>query len=177
MTTPLPGDFGVTATGGLAAKIIRWGTQSSVNHAFVCVGGGVIVEANPGGAALNHVESYPNAVWSSGHIKLTDTQRTNIAAAAQFLIGTPYGWADIVAIALAQRRADDIIKPDAPIGAQPWIVRRVQSLHTLICSQLVDLAYEMAGVELFADGRIPGLVSPGDLLNKIVLARIDGVTS
>jgi hypothetical protein len=36
-----------------------------------------------------------------------------------------------------------------------------------MCSQLVDLSYHEAGVELFDDGRIPGDVSPGDLLDLI----------
>jgi hypothetical protein len=33
----------------------------------------------------------------------------------------------------------------------------------MICSQLVDRCYDIAGVHLFDDGRKPGDVSPGDL--------------
>jgi hypothetical protein len=35
--------------------------------------------------------------------------------------------------------------------------------HGLICSQLVDLAYQRAGRQLFDDGRWPGYVMPSSL--------------
>lgn len=160
---PQPGDFGVTATGGTAAKVIRWATNSPVNHAFIYVGGGYIIEADPAGAKVNHLDAYPHASYSTGAIALTDVQRLTIVDSAHDMIGTPYGWLDIAAIGLAQRRTFGLVHAHAPINDQPWWVRRIESLDTLICSQLVDLAYEHAGVHLFADGRIPGLVSPGDL--------------
>jgi hypothetical protein len=162
---PQLGDFGVVATHGWEAKVIRWGTESSVNHAFVYIGGGQIVEARPGGAAIASARKYPTASWSSE--PLGDMARRRIASGATQLVGTPYGWLDIAAIALAQRRLGDLVDPLAPLHAQPWAIRRVQSLHTLICSQLVDVAYQGAGVHLFNDGRVPGLVSPGDLLEVI----------
>ena len=44
----------------------------------------------------------------------------------------------------------------------------------MICSQLVDYCYLMAGVHLFNDGRWPGYVTPEDLAN--VIADPSGVT-
>jgi hypothetical protein len=34
----------------------------------------------------------------------------------------------------------------------------------MVCSQSVSWCYDQAGVHLFADGRLPGLVAPNDLL-------------
>lgn len=159
-----PGDFGVVATGGFEAKVIRWGTESTVNHAFVYIGAGQIVEAEPGGACVSPVKKYGDRpIWSSSAFDLDDMTRRRIASGAVNLCGIPYGWLDIVAIAFAQRRTGELVNPLRP----PWWVRRIESLHTLICSQLVDVAYEGGGVNLFTDGRPPGLVSPGDLLDLI----------
>lgn len=183
-TEPLPrlpevGDFGVVPTygdwkGRLIGWLIRYGTDSPVNHAFVYIGGGKIVEAQPGGARIVKASRYHKVAWSTGEIRLTDAQRTAIAATAQGFAARKvgYGWLDIVAIALAQRRTFGLVHALAPIEKQPWWVRRIQRLDRLICSQLVDLAYADAGVQLFDDGRIPGLVSPGDLWRLIGSPRL-----
>ncbi len=43
-------------------------------------------------------------------------------------------------------------------------MKRLCRKDRLICSQLVDEAYRLADIHLFNDGRLPQLVSPGDLL-------------
>lgn len=165
MTTPQLGAFGVTPTYGnwrdrLAAGLIRYGTNSPVNHAFLYVGTGKIVEAAPGGARHNDADAYgDNVTWSN--LDLDDTTRAKIVAHAESLIGTPYGWADILAITLAQDRAG------RHVNSHTWWVRRINNWRRLICSQLVDVAYQEAGIHLFTDGRLPGLVSPGDLYRLI----------
>lgn len=158
--SPRIGDFGVVATGGTAARLIRWGTDSPVNHAFVYVGAGRIVEAEPDGAAVASASKYGDRpVWSDGvELGLNTTARLKIAHAALTLVGTPYSWLDIVAITLAQPR----LGSHEHVAA--WISRHSSGL---ICSQLVDVAYQRAGVVLFDDGRLPGLVSPGDLYDLI----------
>lgn len=159
---PELGDFGVVRTEGIGSALIRFGTDSPVNHAFVYVGDGQIVEAEPGGALLSPVNRHGDkVVWSTGAVTLATIERQRIACYARTLVGTPYGWPDIVAIALAQRRLGELV------DSRTWWVRRIQTLDTLICSQLVDVAYNRAGVHLFDDGRLPGLVSPGDLLGVI----------
>lgn len=166
--TPAPGDFGVTRTGGLAAAAIRWGTNSPVNHAFIYIGHGKIIEADPHGARVNNAAAYPGATWSTGRLPaLLDAERKAVVEAALHMAGTPYGWADIAAITLAQKRLGGLIDADLAADRQPWIVRRLCRTDRLICSQLVDLAYERAGLHLYDDGRLPGLVSPGDLLALI----------
>lgn len=169
---PQPGDFGLVPCTGrnfidkAAMAFERWGTDSKYGHAFVYMGNNQIVEAEPGGARKVDLHYDPATIfWSTGRINLDVRDRLEITELADGFAErrTPYGWADIFAIAIAQRRAGHLIDPTASIDDQPWWVRRIQSLDTVICSQLVDLCYQGAGIQLFDDHRIAGLVSPGDL--------------
>lgn len=153
---PELGDYMVTATGGWVGRMIRKITRSPVNHAAVYVGLGFLVEAQPGGARLGNVTDYPHAIWSTIH--LGDIQRHNIAHDALTLVGTPYNFVDIAAQALVR-----VFGWNAP----KWALRRLSSPKRLQCAQLVDLAYERAGVRLFPDGRPEGLVAPSDLYDLI----------
>jgi hypothetical protein len=169
---PLPGDFGVVATSGpwldrIAAHLIRWGTDSPVNHAFIAIGDGRIVEA------VRHVkvdfaDQYDDIVWSTGRLPDTLTpstsQRQEIVNAALAMVGDRYNVLDILAIGLAQKRVGHLVSD------QTWWAKRLSADGREICSQLVDKAYLEAGLHLFDDGRLPGLVSPGDLLNLLLPA-------
>jgi cell wall-associated NlpC family hydrolase len=163
---PELGDFGVTRTNGPAAWLIRLVTRSAVNHAFVYVGNGQIVEANPSGAAIGTVDEYPNAIWS--HVALTTQQRHAINNAARSLVGTPYSWVDDACIGLA-----DLFGWHVPEPVRARLNRR----DRLQCAQLVDTAYAMAGVHLFVDGRVPGDCAPSDLLDLIVSQQDSTVPS
>lgn len=153
---PERGDYFVTSTGGKVALIIRLILHSPVNHAGVYVGGGFIVEGQPGGARLGHSASYPHAIWST--IDLTPTERAAICRKALALQGTQYSFLDIAALAYAK-----VLKRATP----PFIKRRVERSDRLICSQLVDLCYQAAGIHLFADGHPAEDVTPGDLYDLI----------
>jgi cell wall-associated NlpC family hydrolase len=167
--TPKPGDFFVTESlstewrGQLMAYAIQFGTKSHVNHAGLYIGGNQIIEARPDGAGYAPLSEYQsrNTVWSA--LPLTDTQRTDIANAATTLIGTPYGWPDAIAIALAQPRLGRHLDTTKPLDQQPWWYKRIAREDRLICSQLVDYAHYLGGVNLYDDGRPFGLVSPADL--------------
>lgn len=170
---PEPGDYFCTKTAGplldrLAAFIIRWGTarhlnggwvNAPVNHAGLYVGNGVIVEA-VGKVKYGAIEEYPDADWSTGRLPADLTpsaaQRKQIVAAAHDMIGRPYGWLDILAIGLAQKRVG------AHVTSNTWWARRLSSGKTLICSETVEKAYAQAGIQL-CPGTLPGLVSPEDL--------------
>lgn len=165
MTQPLPGDFFVTATYGskldrFLAFLIRWGTNSPVNHAGIFLGDNSIIEAEPGGARISQ-GFYDNCVWSTGHIYLDDDERTRIVYQAKLMRGVPYSWLDIIAITLAQKRLG------GRINSNSWIAKRISSDKTLTCAELCDRVYQLAGIHLFADGRLSGLVSPGDLYGLI----------
>jgi cell wall-associated NlpC family hydrolase len=183
---PLPGDYLVTKTGGpwldrLAAWLIRWGTarringgwvDAPINHAAVYVGDGVIVEA-VGKVRYGTIDEYPDATWSTGRLPAephpSPSQRKLIADAAHDMIGRPYGWLDILAIGLAQKRAGHIVT------ARTWWAKRLNSGRTLICSEIVEKAYMAAGITL-VPGSLPGLVSPEDLDALLLPDATQGAT-
>ncbi|MFC8583204.1 hypothetical protein ACFUGD_01300 [Streptomyces sp. NPDC057217] len=158
MTSPLPGDFALTKIGGVTGKLVAAGQAlvgdaSPVQHAFVYVGDGQVVQAMPGGAELIRLEDASEpVVWSTGHFELTPLRREFIKWTAIGLVGTPYSFLDYASIGLAHFR----IRPR-------WVREFVADTGHMICSQLVDEVYLRAGVHLFDDGRLPGDVTPGDL--------------
>lgn len=153
---PQPGDYFVVRTNGWAAFLIRAVTRSTVNHAGILLYGGRVIEGRPGGAGFIDAAAYPDAIWST--IPLTDVERTSVVAHALNHAGAPYSWVDCAAIGLAKVFGWHL----------PQAVRdRLSDKSQLMCSGLVDLSYEEAGIHLFNDGRIPGSVSPGDLYDLI----------
>lgn len=161
---PLPGDFGLVSIHGEAGQLIRlaqWLDGSGYvdfEHAFVYVGGGRIVEAEPGGARVAGLDEYAGrpVAWSSGKVELTDDQRAAVVGAARARIGTPYSGLDYLAIAAHRFHL--------PIpGLRDYIA---DSGH-LICSALVDRCFQDAGVQLFGDRRWNGYVTPAALYELI----------
>lgn len=161
----------VLRSGGPVGWWIRLLTRSRVNHAGVCLGNGRTVEAQAAGAvSLNEQHAGEHVVFGTGlweRIELLAPGRNElIAKRAQWLLGRPYNYLDLIALAWACRR-----DPTEPPEKPNWWQRRVMDTHRLICSQLVDLACESAGVHLFTDGRLPGAVTPGDV--ETVLGNVD----
>jgi uncharacterized protein YycO len=151
--TDLPplGSYGVVATGDIGGWFIRLGTFSRYNHAFIVGPGGTIVEAWPGGARYGHISQYPKARYN-WRTTLPDEIREEVWKNAESMLGTKYGWLDILALSLRF------------FGLRwGWIEARIKRQDRLICSQLVTLAYARAGVHLFDDGRLAQDVTPGDL--------------
>lgn len=161
MTGPGVGDFGVVPIPGRMGRLIRLGQwlngdgYADYEHAFVIVDPYQVVEGRPSGAGYGRVDAYPNAVFYS----CPDEHRDAVARAAMRLIGRGYSWADYFALAAVRFHLDAIAHP---------LRRYVTDSGRLICSQLVDLAYSMAGVQLFDDHRLPGDVTPGDLYGLIL---------
>lgn len=153
----------------VTSDLICWGTDSDFYHAAIYMGANLgLIEASPDGVRYAPADKYGDqAVWFTGDrvpmpFRPTDSERLMIAVTGKSMLGTPYGWPDIVAIALAQHRLHNIIDVKKAMGQQPWWVQRLLAPGTVICSQLVALAYWHAGIGLLPD-RLPGLVSPGDL--------------
>lgn len=161
---PQPGDFGLTSISGDVGTLIRVGQFlngdgfSVYEHAFVYVGGGQIVEAEPGGARLAGLDKYAGrpVAWSSGKVGLTDVQRAAVVAAARARVGTPYSALDYFAIAAHRFRL--------PV---PGLRKFIASTGHEICSQLVDRVFLDAGVHLYDDGRWEGYVTPAALYDLI----------
>lgn len=167
--TPQVGDFGVVPIPGDAGKLIRLGQwlngdgYADYEHAFIVVDPYQVVEGRPSGAGYQRLAAYPNAVF----YRCPDEHRADVARAATRLIGTPYSWLDY--FALAARRFH------LPLSSA-LLRQRVTASGHLICSQLVDLAYQRGGVQLFDDGRDPGDVTPGDLYALIAAQRAADAT-
>lgn len=161
---PLPGDFGLTQIGGYAGRLIRFGQWlngdgfANFEHAFVYIGGGQIVEAEPGGARIRPVTEYAaaNVCWSTGRFDLTPAERTAIASTAKMYadLKTPYSFLDYVALA-----GDRLHLPHR------LLQNYVASTGHMICSQLVAAAYYKAGAPLYSTWT--GYVTPEDLYNLI----------
>jgi uncharacterized protein YycO len=145
MNSPLPGDFGLVSIEGGVGWLIRlcqWLNGDGYydyEHAFIYIGNGQIVEAEPGGARIAQLDEYDGRpiLWSTSLIPLTDEQRSAIVEAAVSQVGTPYSFLDYLAIALYR------------IGIRhPGISDYVITSKHLICSQLVAKDYEDVGISL-----------------------------
>lgn len=161
--TPRPGDFGLTKISGLLGFLIGLGQflngdGSRFSHAFIVLGDGLVMQAEPGGASYGRISDFADRdTVFSRHVVLTDEQRKMIVNTAIGLEGTPYSFLDYLAIALHR------------FGIRlGFVERRVASSKHMICSQLVDYCYKAAGVHLFQDDRLPQDVTPGDLANCLV---------
>lgn len=167
MTNPQTGDYGCIKIVWLHKKLfgrnilvpnlfgylIRLFTFSRYDHAFVYVGNGKIVEAQPRGAILSEISKYngDSMIWSQD--SLTASQGNTIADKALSLRGIPYGFLDIVYLGLAT------------IGFKfQWLLNKVEREDRLICSQLVALCGESAGIDTWLCGKANAcLVTPANL--------------
>lgn len=168
--TPGVGDFGVVNIPGDMGKLIRIGQwlngdgYNDYEHAFVVIDRtGRVIEGRPSGAGYNRTTAYPTAAYYT----CPDTAREAVSDAARSLLGRPYSWADYLALAAVRFHLDLIAPP---------LRGYVESSGRLICSQLVDYAYQLAGVQLFNDGRLPGDVDPAALYRLILAQRKAGVS-
>lgn len=164
MVTPLPGDFGLTQIHGTVGKLIRFGQWLNgdglhdYEHAFVYVGCGSVIEAEPGGARLAPLSEYRDCQvqWSTGLLGLHPAQLDRVALAAARYLGTPYSFADYAALAAKRLHL-----------WAPGLNAYVKSSKHMICSQLVSQCYTDAGVPLFPDKRLAQDVTPGDLYHRL----------
>jgi cell wall-associated NlpC family hydrolase len=161
--SPQPGDFAVVSVDGPAGFAIRLGEWlngrgfDQYEHAFVYVGDGRVVQAEPDGAADRSRTGHRLTIWSTGIADLSDEQRVRVVAAAVHYLGTPYSFLDYLALFLRRLHV--------PF---PGLRGYIASTGHMICSQLVDQCYRDAGVELFSDGRWPGYVTPADLAGLLM---------
>jgi hypothetical protein len=169
-TEILPGTIGLTLIGGEVGKLIHLGQflaetpadewlkpddEPPYEHAFVYLGDGKIIEAEPGGARIADVTEYSTVYWCT-HIAAQFTPAAIEVASHSALDfeGVKYSFLDY--FALAARRL--YLFP-----LYPLLKRRVASSKHMICSQLCDAAYRINGMQIFKDKRWPGDVMPMDL--------------
>lgn len=162
-----PGDFfAVTTVSDLGnfihiAEILASGKGADYEHAALYLGGPheLILEAEPHGAVIrpfHYAETL--TLWSSGikALELSVSQQSAVMATAYYYLGTPYSFADYLAIAAHKWHFP------AP-GLQDYIA---DDRH-MICSQLVDATRLRLRSNFFHDGRWPGYVMPVDIANLI----------
>lgn len=161
------GDFGLVAMPGnvgLLVRIAQWMNGNgfaNYQHAFLYIGDGYVIQAQPGGAVMTPVDKFTHVYWSTGVIALTSEQRAMVSAKAHTYLGTPYSFLDYLALAAHRLR----------LPGSRLLKNYVSSSSHLICSQLVDQIHNDIGSHLFTDGRWPGYVDPLDLWHLIASNR------
>jgi hypothetical protein len=164
--TPEPGRYGVVRTNGWVPAIIRFLTRSRFDHAFIVIdpepgtGRARIVEAEPGGARIAYLDEYDPATVLITDEPLTDTQRAAIVRDAVRLVGTPYGFVDILRLALM------LTIHRAPL----WLAKRADLERAMICSQLVAAVGQDVGLDWLCGPSSPASVTPG-MLGARIIAR------
>lgn len=168
MAEALAGTIGLARVGGDVGRGIRIGQWlngdgfENYEHAFVYLGDGTVLEAEPGGARIAPLSEYPAETlhWCSGIRKIVgpwnDSSTDTVVAAAAKYVGTPYSFLDYDALAVKRLHL-----------WAPGLKRYIASTGHMICSQLCDQFYRAEfGVEIFNDGRWPGYVTPGSLYER-----------
>jgi len=154
---PPLGSVGLTQIHGKVGRLIRFGQwlngdgYEDYEHAFVFVGGGRIVEAEPGGAREADLSEYAanTVVW----IECPPEYGQAVADEARKLVGTKYSFVDYLALFLHRMRL-----------WVPFLRWYVRSSRRLICSALADRAARRGGWRLFVTPPIwEGYVTPGML--------------
>lgn len=161
---PEPADFEVVPIGGQGGRLIHFGQIlngsgfEDYEHARMYLGNGRIIEAEPGGARIRPMYHSDGGLWSTGIIVPDDPTRRLIVQFGNLCEDVGYSELDYFALAahrLKLHPLDNALKG------------RVASSKHLICSQLVDYCYMMAGYQLFDDKRWEGYVTPADLANLL----------
>lgn len=174
MTQTSPGRIGLTKIHGAAGKGIRVGQFlngsgfEDYEHAFLDLGDGTLIQAEPGGAQIRSLDIYPegDVYWCDGIYSTVSTaKRLEIASHARTMEHVPYSFLDYFALFTHRLHIP-----------APGLRRYIASSGHLICSQLVDRAYMLSCVHLFQN-RWEGYVTPGDLyrLDKLQTPRIDSI--
>lgn len=155
---PVPGSYGCVKTHGFYPWLIRAGTRSEYDHAFIIVDDrGGIIEAEPGGARRSNLAEYTNYDMIFNTVDVpSEEQRRRIVSKAETLIGTPYGWTDIARLALHD------------LGVNwPWLIAAADNERAMICSQLVAVCGAAGGMDWSCGKENPAAVTPADLATRI----------
>lgn len=173
-----PGDVLLLHIDGWVGRLI-WAMQlvnkdtSFWTHAAIVLDDGTVFEAQPGGAVITPLAEYADRPGSVVRYYqrpkrnqpteyeilpiaefMTDTRRACIVRDARAMFARGYRYAYEVYGYLALYR----------FGVRPrWVRNAIQDPDAGICSQAADLLLADNGVHLFADGRMPYDVTPGDL--------------
>jgi hypothetical protein len=154
---PAAGSYFVVKTHGFVPWIIRAGTRSWADHAGIVTDpDGGIIEAEPGRSRRGHLSEYAGCriAINTGE-NTTATQRAVVAETALSMIGRPY---------------DDLAICDDGLEALGWhwrwLARHIDGDAELICSSLVAIAGNAAGLDWRCGRGTYDEVTPGDLAKR-----------
>lgn len=159
-----PGRIGLVKIGGKVGLGIRFGQYlngsgfEDFEHAFMDLGDGTLIEAEPGGARIRPLSEYDgvDVYWCDNIYRAVPADvRLKIAEVARSYEGVPYSFLDYDAIAAHRFGLDTA-----------WLEEYIRSTGHMICSQLVDRACVEGGHRIFPLTRWDGFVAPGDLYLK-----------
>lgn len=126
------------------------------SHAFLVIGQGQVVEAEPGGAVISALAPYRDTTAGGSFVSstwdLTDQQRETLCANALTRVGVGYSALDYVELASHRLHV--------PV---PGLRQRIAASGRQICSQQVDWIYTASNLHLFQDNRWEGDVTPMNL--------------
>lgn len=146
-----PGDFCVLQTSGWEAHVIQAFTRSPYNHAYGYLGGGLMIEAQPGGAKIGKVSKYNGYKQLQSKLPLTTAQSIQIAMAYKKQEGIEYGWGDVFAVGL---------------GAIGIELPKLDDPDSVFCSQLVAIGLLGAKFAIKTQKQA-NRITPGDLADII----------
>ncbi|MGR3875717.1 hypothetical protein ACUXZZ_45110 (plasmid) [Streptomyces graminifolii] len=165
---PQPGDIGLTTITGPVGWLIKVGQWLNGDgfgpwqHAFIVLPDGLLIEAMPGGAIIDHLSKYNDRpVLYLSPVDITPAQRKAIGDCARKYEGVPYSFIDYLALALRRFHI--------PF---PGLRRYIRATGHMICSQLADRGYLDAGLHVFSDGRWEGYVTPMAIGNELAVDDI-----
>lgn len=167
MTAPQAGDFAVVSASGLAGKfvhVLQWlagsGKYSQYQHAFVYIGDGKILQAEPFRARITPMTVHAKTLWSTGIITIPDDARAKVPELARAMEGTPYSLLDYLAIAAHRLHIP-----------APRLQAFISATGHEQCAQLTDEFEKRLGVHLYADERWEGDVMPADLAQLLLESK------
>lgn len=157
---------------GLVVEASGWGFEL-LDSGGVRGTGPKLVEAMPGG--IREIE-IGRTKWNREHLYIRpeyaeqrelgySMQGHDVAVAARGYVGRPYDFATYGAIPAYRR------------GIRTAGIKRIISdTDTMMCSRTVDAALCEAGYHLFNDRRLPGNVTPSELLRKVIIMPMAGIS-
>lgn len=116
------------------------------------------VEAMPGGARRVNIPER----WTPQYVYImppyeTGADASMVSQIACHMIGTPYSFADYLALALRRWQIP-----------APHLREYISTSKHMICSQFVDHCISCTGIKVFDDGRLSQDVTPGALFYRLL---------
>ncbi len=167
----VPGAFAVVGSDSLVGQSIAWMQHLSGAidpdstgwvHVITGLRDGMIGEAEPGGYRVVPFHYDPSMVWWSmgrlPHDDPTQTQAGTVVAQAHRMAQLKVGYSELDYLAIAAHQWH---------LPAPGLRGYIKASGHLICSQALDMQYQLARYALFDDNRWNGYVRPCDLAGLI----------